>query len=133
LALVEMVETGQPDVANAYARSVRPQGNPVAINAMERVFEVAEAEWRGIGTLPASGLRIREEYARYDAALAFPVEVAPDREPPGCRCGDVLRGVLKPTGCPLFARVCTPQDPVGPCMVSAEGACAAYYQYGRGV
>ncbi len=133
LALVEMVERGQPDVANAYARSVRPQGNPVAINAMERVFEVAEAEWRGIGTLPVSGLRIREEYARYDAARAFPVEIPPAREPPGCRCGDVLRGALKPTECPLFARACTPQDPVGPCMVSAEGACAAYYQYGRSV
>lgn len=133
LALVEMVETGKPDVANTYPRSVRPQGNPVALNATERVFEVAEAEWRGIGTLPASGLRLREEYAPYDAARAFPVEVAPAREPPGCRCGDVLRGALKPTECPLFARVCTPQNPVGPCMVSAEGACAAYYQYGRGM
>jgi hydrogenase expression/formation protein HypD len=81
--------------------------------------------------LPASGLRIREEYARYDAARRFPVEVPPAREPPGCRCGDVLRGVLRPVECPLFARVCTPQNPVGPCMVSAEGACAAHYQYGR--
>jgi len=81
--------------------------------------------------LPTSGLRIREEYARYDAARRFPVEVQPAREPPGCRCGDVLRGVLRPVECPLFARVCTPQNPVGPCMVSAEGACAAHYQYGR--
>lgn len=78
-------------------------------------------------------LGIREEYARYDAVRLFPVEVPPAREPPGCRCGDVLRGVLRPVECPLFARVCTPQSPVGPCMVSAEGTCAAYYQYGRPV
>ncbi len=131
LALVEMVEDGQPGVANAYARSVRPDGNPAAQAAMEQVFEVADAEWRGLGVLPASGLRIREAYAHRDAMRVFPAEVAPAREPPGCRCGDVLRGVLKPTECPLFARACTPQSPVGPCMVSAEGACAAYYQYGQ--
>ncbi len=131
LALVEMLETGRPDVANAYSRSVRAGGNPAALEAMGRVFEVAEAEWRGLGVLPASGLRIREEYAHYDAARRFPVEVLSAPEPPGCRCGDVLRGVLRPVECPLFARVCTPQNPVGPCMVSAEGACAAHYQYGR--
>jgi len=131
LALVEMIEAGQPGVANAYSRSVRAGGNPAALEAMERVFEVAEADWRGLGVLPTSGLRIREEYAPYDAARRFPVEVQPAREPPGCRCGDVLRGVLRPVECPLFARVCTPQNPVGPCMVSAEGACAAHYQYGR--
>ncbi|MBC7226898.1 MAG: hydrogenase formation protein HypD [Thermoflexales bacterium] len=131
LALVEMLETGQPDVANAYARSVRSGGNSAALEAMGRVFEVAEAEWRGLGVLPASGLRIREEYTSYDAARRFPMEVLSAPEPPGCRCGDVLRGVLRPVECPLFARACTPQNPVGPCMVSAEGACAAYYQYGR--
>jgi hydrogenase expression/formation protein HypD len=90
---------------------------------------VGEAQWRGLGAIPASGLALRQEYARFDAARRFPVEVAPAREPAGCRCGDVLRGVLLPPECPLFARACTPQAPVGPCMVSAEGACAAYYQY----
>jgi hydrogenase expression/formation protein HypD len=130
LALVEMAEEGRPDVANTYARSVRPEGNLAAQQALEQVFQVAEAEWRGFGTVPASGLRLREAYARFDAARAFPVEVAPAREPPGCRCGEVLRGVLPPTGCALFARACTPQSPVGPCMVSAEGACAAHYRYG---
>jgi len=129
LALVEMVEAGQPDVANTYARSVQPKGNSAAQQAMERVFEIADAEWRGLGTVPASGLRLREAYARFDAARAFPVEVEPAREPPGCRCGDILRGVLLPTECPLFGEVCTPQSPIGPCMVSAEGACAAYYRY----
>lgn len=128
-ALVEMAEEGRPAVVNAYSRSVRPEGNRVALEAMARVFEVSEAEWRGVGRLPASGLALRPEYARFDAARAFPVEVAPSGEPAGCRCGDVLRGVLEPPDCPLFRRVCTPADPVGPCMVSAEGACAAYYQY----
>jgi hydrogenase expression/formation protein HypD len=130
LALVEMVEAGQPAVNNTYARSVQPQGNVAAQQAMARVFEIVDAEWRGLGTVPASGLRVRETYARFDAARAFQVAVPPAREPPGCRCGDVLRGVLLPTECALFARVCTPQSPVGPCMVSAEGACAAYHQYG---
>jgi len=130
LALVEMVEERKPDVANVYTRSVRPEGNPAAQRAMDQAFELSDAEWRGFGTIPASGLRLREEYARFDAARAFPVEVGPAREPPGCRCGEILRGVLRPSDCPLFARACTPQNPVGPCMVSAEGACAAYYQYG---
>ena len=130
LALVEMVEAGQPAVNNTYARSVHAAGNAAAQQAMARVFEIVDTEWRGLGTVPASGLRVRETYARFDAARAFQVAVPPAREPPGCRCGEVLRGVLLPTECALFARVCTPQNPVGPCMVSAEGACAAYYQYG---
>jgi hydrogenase expression/formation protein HypD len=130
LGLVKMTEEGRPAVDNAYARSVRPEGNIAARQAIERVFEVADAEWRGFGTIPRSGLRVQEGYARFDAARAFPVEVPPAHEPPGCRCGDVLRGVLTPPECSLFARACTPQRPIGPCMVSAEGACAAHYRYG---
>ncbi|MCP4543000.1 MAG: hydrogenase formation protein HypD [Chloroflexi bacterium] len=130
LALVEMVETNQPDVNNTYARSVRPEGNAVAQRVLDQVFEIADTEWRGFGTVPASGLRLREAYARFDAAQVFPVEVVPAHEPPGCRCGEILRGVFLPTECPLFGKVCTPQMPIGPCMVSAEGACAAYYRYG---
>jgi hydrogenase expression/formation protein HypD len=130
LALVEMVEESRPDVNNAYARSVRPEGNVAAQRVLEQVFEITGAEWRGLGTVPASGLRLQETYARFDAARAFPVEVTPAREPPGCRCGEVLRGVLLPTECGLFGKVCAPKNPIGPCMVSAEGACAAYYQYG---
>ncbi|MGC8874147.1 MAG: hydrogenase formation protein HypD [Chloroflexia bacterium] len=130
LALVEMIEDGRPAVANAYGRSVQPAGNMAALRAVAEVFETGAAEWRGLGTIPASGLFLREAYARFDAMAAFSVEVTPAREPPGCRCGDVLRGVLRPPECPLFARACTPERPVGPCMVSAEGACAAYFAYG---
>jgi len=129
-ALVEMVEEGRPAVVNAYARSVRPEGNVAALEAMYSVFEIGPAEWRGLGTLPASGLHIRAEFAHRDAARVYPVEVGPVEEPQGCRCGDILRGVLSPPDCPLFGRRCTPENPVGPCMVSAEGACAAYYRYG---
>jgi hydrogenase expression/formation protein HypD len=131
LALVTMVEENHPRISNTYARSVKQEGNVPAQEAMTRVFEVGDAEWRGLGTIPASGLRVAERYARFDAARAFSVEVAPAHEPPGCRCGDVLRGVFLPTECPLFGGACTPQSPVGPCMVSAEGACAAYYRYGK--
>jgi hydrogenase expression/formation protein HypD len=131
LALVMMAEDGDPGVDNTYARSVKAGGNPSAQRAIERVFEVAAAEWRGFGTIPQSGLQLRDTYGRFDASRLFSVEVPPAHEPPGCRCGDVLRGVLLPPECPLFARACTPQSPIGPCMVSAEGACAAYYRYGE--
>ena len=132
--LVEMVETDRPAVANAYSRSVRPKGNRAALDIQQRVFAVSEVEWRGLGRVPASGLVLRPEYARFDAALAFPVDLGPTREHKGCQCGDVLRGIVEPPECALFRRVCTPADPVGPCMVSAEGACAAWYRYaGAGV
>ena len=130
-ALVEMAEDGRPAVVNAYSRSVRPEGNRVALEIMQRVFEVSEADWRGLGRVPASGLALRSKYVRFDAALAFPVDPGPTREHKGCRCGDVLRGTVEPPECSLFRRVCTPARPVGPCMVSAEGACAAWYQYGE--
>jgi len=128
-ALVEMIERDAPAVDNAYARSVRPEGNPAARRALEQVFAITGVEWRGLGAVPDSGLAIRESLAHRDAARAFSIEIAPPREHPGCQCGEVLRGVLRPPDCALFARVCTPQNPVGPCMVSAEGACAAYYHY----
>ena len=127
--LVEMIISGTPAVENAYPRSVRDAGNPVARSIAEKVFEPCSATWRGLGEIAHSGLRIREDYARYDARRRFAVEVEPAREPHGCRCGDVLRGVIAPTQCPLFGRACTPEHPVGPCMVSSEGSCAAYFRY----
>lgn len=130
LALVEMAEERSPAVANTYVRAVQPEGNVNAQEVVTRVFEVTGAEWRGLGALPRSGLKLRRGYAGFDAAEVFPVEVPETREPPGCRCGDVLRGMLLPAECALFGRACTPQKPIGPCMVSAEGACAAHYRYG---
>ena len=129
-ALVAMVVEGRPGVSNTYGRSVRAEGNRVAQEAMDRVFAVGEAEWRGLGVIPDSGLWLRDEFAHRDALRLFPVEVVPAEEPPGCRCGAVLRGAIEPPACPLFGRACTPRNPVGPCMVSAEGACAAHYRYG---
>ncbi len=128
--LVEQIEKGEPKVEIAYARGVKPEGNERARQLIEDVFEIAEANWRGIGTVPASGLKVRGKYEQFDADKAFPVNPKPPREVKGCRCGDVIRGSATPLECKLFRQVCTPESPVGPCMVSGEGACAANYQYG---
>ncbi|MBP3655575.1 MAG: hydrogenase formation protein HypD [Clostridia bacterium] len=130
-ALCDMRAKGIAQMVNCYERVVSAQGNRAALAAMEAVFEPADDVWRGLGLLPMSGMRIREAYSRYDAAKRFNIEGL-DRDiekAGGCRCGDVLRGVIAPQECPLFGRVCTPADPVGPCMVSGEGACAAAYKY----
>jgi hydrogenase expression/formation protein HypD len=129
--LVDLLEEGQAAVANSYLRSVSRQGNRTALEVMDRVFAVGPAQWRGLGTVAASGLDIRPEFAQFDAAQRFDVDPGPTHEHPGCLCGDVLRGTVMPPQCPLFAKACIPARPVGPCMVSAEGACAAYYRYGR--
>jgi len=128
--LIKQVEDGRSEVEVQYKRAVKPDGNPVAVGVMNQVFEPADADWRGIGVIPGSGLKIRDEYADFDAARLFPdIEVPPTREHKGCRCGDVLRGLIFPYECALFGKVCTPTEPVGPCMVSSEGSCAAYYRY----
>jgi hydrogenase expression/formation protein HypD len=127
--LVEQIESGRPRVENPYSRGVRPEGNPAALKLMDTVFETGDANWRGIGAVPASGLRLRGKYERFDAEKRFDIDPGPSREPQGCICGAVLRGVSTPLECKLFRTVCTPEDPVGPCMVSSEGSCAAYYQY----
>jgi hydrogenase expression/formation protein HypD len=129
--LVDLIEDGRPDVANTYARSVTRQGNPAAMGVMDQVFEVSAADWRGMGLVPASGLSIRPRFAQFDAARLFEVDPGPTVEHKGCLCGDVLRGTVTPPQCPLFGKACTPARPIGPCMVSAEGACAAYYQFGQ--
>jgi hydrogenase expression/formation protein HypD len=132
-ALVQLDNEGKPAVRNVYGRSVRAEGNTVALEMMGRVFEVCAADWRGFGSVPDSGFALREAYAHRDAARVFPVQVPPSVEPKGCRCGEVLRGVLEPPECALFRNACSPRTPIGPCMVSSEGACAAYYQYGADV
>ena len=127
--LVDMAISGEPAIKNAYPRGVADEGNPVARAITDEVFEPVDATWRGLGELPRSGLAIREAFARFDARRRFDVAVEPTVEPRGCRCGDVLRGVIAPTGCPLFGHACTPEHPVGPCMVSSEGSCAAYFRF----
>uniref|UniRef100_A0A7C9NYY9 Hydrogenase formation protein HypD n=1 Tax=Muribaculaceae bacterium Z82 TaxID=2304548 RepID=A0A7C9NYY9_9BACT len=127
--IMRQLHEGRADIEIAYARGVMPQGNPVALAAIDEVFETCTATWRGLGPIPGSGYRIRPEFAQFDAVARFQPQVEPTIEPKGCRCGDVLRGIMAPSDCPLFRRVCTPENPVGPCMVSSEGSCAAYYRY----
>lgn len=129
--LVRQIARGEAGVEIAYRRGVRPEGNPAAVEVMERVFEPAPARWRGIGEVAASGLKLRGGFARFDAELNFSFDPGPTATPEGCLCGEVLRGVKAPGQCPLFRRVCTPLSPAGPCMVSSEGSCAAYYHYGE--
>ncbi|MFQ5988030.1 MAG: hydrogenase formation protein HypD [Dehalococcoidia bacterium] len=128
--LVEQLEKGEPKVEIAYRRGVRPEGNPRAQELMNTVFELSPANWRGIGVVPESGLRLRKEYQRFDAELSFDIDPGPTLEPKGCLCGDILRGVKTPIDCKIFGGACTPEHPVGPCMVSSEGSCASYYHYG---
>lgn len=127
--LVRQLHEGRAEIEIAYARGVMPEGNPVALAAIDEVFETCTATWRGLGDIPGSGYRIREEFADFDAVRRFEPDVEPTRDPKGCRCGDVLRARIAPNECPLFRTVCTPENPVGPCMVSSEGSCAAYYRY----
>ena len=129
--IVEQIENDKPDIEIAYRRGVKPEGNVAAVKLMESVFEIGDADWRGIGTIPASGLQLRPRYEKYDAEKIFTIEPGPAREPQGCICGSILRGVSTPRDCALFRQVCTPENPVGPCMVSSEGSCATYYQYAR--
>ena len=120
----------KPFFVNAYPRVVRPEGTPAAVALIERVMEPCDTEWRGLGVIEQSGLRLREEYAAFDARKKHDMPVIEGHPNPACRCGNVLRGEITPADCPLFGKVCTPMHPVGACMVSGEGACSAFYQYG---
>ena len=131
LMLVDMIEQNDTSMKNNYPLIVREGGNKKAVEILYSVFEQADSEWRGIGLIPGSGLRIKDEYSIYDAGKKFPVTPPPVREHAGCRCGDLLRGLITPPQCPLFGKVCSPENAVGPCMVSGEGPCAAYYKYWR--
>ncbi len=131
LHAVRMLEDGQSGVVNRYRRVVRREGNPDARRRMEKVFEIVDRSWRGIGTIPSSGLALRPEYAAFDAASRFPLDAVRAEEDPACIAGAVLRGLAKPTECGAFGSRCTPEHPLGAPMVSSEGACAAYHRYGR--
>lgn len=127
--LARQVMEGRSRVEIQYSRVVRPEGNRKAQEVLSRVFVPCDAAWRGIGVIPESGLAIADEFARFDAERQIPVEVEEAREPAGCLCGDILRGKVGPQECPLFGSQCTPESPVGACMVSTEGTCAAAYKY----
>jgi hydrogenase expression/formation protein HypD len=132
LSVLRQLARGERRVENLYTRAVRPQGNPKARGIADRLLEPCGALWRGLGNIPDSGLRLREEYRELDAELHFQLPALENREPPGCGCADVLQGRLLPEECGLFGRLCTPEHPVGPCMVSSEGSCAARFRYGGG-
>jgi hydrogenase expression/formation protein HypD len=129
--LVTQVENHQSKVEIAYKRGVTPEGNLQAQIIMAQVFEPCPANWRGMGAVPASGLKLRRKFADFDAEVAFDIKPEPAIEPKGCICGEILRGVKTPADCRLFRKICTPENPVGPCMVSSEGSCSAYYLYGE--
>lgn len=130
--LVVQIEEEQPRIEIAYRRAVRPEGNREALALMSRVFSVGPGVWRGMGEVAHSGLKLSEEYRDFDAEVKFAITTDPPVEHKGCLCGEILRGVKVPTDCQLFSKSCTPEHPVGPCMVSSEGSCSAAYLFGGG-
>jgi hydrogenase expression/formation protein HypD len=129
-AAVKKSEEGRPFFVNAYPRVVTKEGSVEAQRLVRECMENCDAEWRGLGVIPDSGMKLRDLYRDYDARIKFGIPRMEGRANPACRCGEVLQGKCKSTDCPLFGKACTPQHPVGACMVSGEGACSAYYSYG---
>ncbi len=130
--LLAQISEGRCEVENQYARVVRDEGNPRALAALAEVFELRpHFEWRGLGFISQSALKLRPEFAEFDAELHYPVPGVRVADPKACQCGEVLKGVIKPWECKVFGTACTPETPIGTCMVSSEGACAAYYNFGR--
>jgi len=130
--LVKQIENNQAEIAIQYERAVKPEGNEIALARMKKVFNQVDSDWRGIGRISRSGLEIKEDYHPFNARK-FAVEIEETREFEGCRCGEVLRGIINPPQCSLFTKICTPENPRGACMVSSEGTCAAYYKYGNNI
>lgn len=129
--LTEFVRDGKPQLENQYPQAVTPEGNRRAQDVIAQVFEPADAHWRGVGMIPGSGLRIRGEYQKFDARVRYGLVEVDRPEPAGCRCGEVITGRCTPKQCGLFGKVCTPTNPIGPCMVSSEGTCQAWFKYRR--
>jgi hydrogenase expression/formation protein HypD len=130
LRIIDMIESDTVSVENLYPSVVKEGGNSQALQIIDSVFDKAPSEWRGIGSIPESGLKLNERFSYYDALLRFPVNIQDPGENPACRCGELLRGLIAPPECPLYGKLCTPDRAVGPCMVSSEGPCAAYHKYG---
>ena len=129
LELVDQIESEKPQLVNGYPRAVTSEGNIKAQKILSQVFDVSSVSWRGLGSIEDSGFRIKEIFQNFDAQKRFELEVSAVEDPKGCRCGDVLTGRITPEGCPMYKTQCTPLSPVGPCMVSTEGTCAAYFRY----
>jgi hydrogenase expression/formation protein HypD len=129
--LVQMVVEGRAELVNQYPQAVSERGNPTALALMGKVFEVSDVRWRGLGSIPGSGLVLRDAYRAFDAQARFDLRRPEDREPKGCRCGEVITGAVTPAQCVLFDNGCTPTNPIGPCMVSSEGTCQAWFKYQR--
>ncbi len=129
LILIQQNETGEKALVNAYPRAVSEKGNVKAHAIMNQVFELCDATWRGIGDIPLSGMGLKKEFSAFDAAKKFNMDMPEAPEPAGCACGEILMGLKTPEACKLYKKKCTPMRPVGPCMVSSEGACAAFYRY----
>ncbi len=127
--LVDQIQSGNPQLENAYPRAVTEQGNKKARAILEEVFDISDANWRGVGVIPNSGLKINKAHENLDAQIRFDVTLEPAPEPKGCACGEILTGKKIPPDCALYKTKCNPMDPVGPCMVSSEGTCAAYYRF----
>jgi hydrogenase expression/formation protein HypD len=132
IMIMEMIFEEKRGVSNQYTRLVKPEGNQIAQQAIRDYFTEATANWRGIGSIPKSGLELKEEYAGFHARRKFSVQVPPTRKATGCLCGEIIKGKATPFQCGLFDKACSPVTPVGPCMVSVEGTCSAYYNYERG-
>lgn len=131
ILLARQVGNNDIKVENVYPRAVSWEPNMRAARMVEEIFEPADMDWRGLGRIPASGLKIRDKYSAFDAEVRFDITLPEAQEPKGCMCGNILKGMNTPRQCPLFANRCTPANPIGPCMVSSEGTCAAYHKYGR--
>jgi hydrogenase expression/formation protein HypD len=129
LILIEQNETGKKALVNAYPRAVSDDGNVKAKAIMNQVFELCDATWRGIGDIPVSGMGLKAEFEAFDAGKKFKMDMPDVPEPAGCACGEILMGLKTPEACKLYKKKCTPMTPVGPCMVSSEGSCAAFYRY----
>jgi len=133
ILLARQVGNNDIKVENVYPRAVAWEGNQRAKKMVEEIFEPADMDWRGLGRIPSSGLKIREKYAAFDAEVRLDITLPEAEEPRGCMCGNILKGMNTPRECPLFDTRCTPANPIGPCMVSSEGTCAAYHKYGRDI
>ncbi len=130
--LARQIHDDQPAIENEYKSIVKPNGNPAARQILSEVYEPTDAIWRGIGIIPDSGLRMKKQYSAFDAEVVLPMVTKTIAKKTACRCGEVLRGIIKPTACQLFGQACVPEHPIGACMVSVEGSCAAWYKYGSG-